>query len=160
MIMKLSILFLLAATCAAVAQVPPFIRNPYDTSDTAAVDARVAAIAGTNTPITAPTLAGAALVADASKVSSELVLTSGTVNFSHASNGLAGIDRSFSIYLFNPFSTNGIITFPTVWSNNLWGCTLTNTLLSNRWTVCSFRVRSTTATLATQSNVWVRLEGQ
>ena len=109
-------------------------------------------------PISSATWSGTSLIADAQKLDVELISTN-DVSFGYATNGASLFARSFSIYIYGG-ATNRSLIFPNGWTNQLWGCTQTNTLLSNRWTAIYFRLRGDTSTSASQSNVWVKLEGQ
>jgi len=102
-------------------------------------------------PVTAPSTGGGKLVVDFLNRESQTNLT-GDVTFAHATNLVAGVAKFANVYLFAG-NTNRLIIFPTNWV--LFGCTVTNTALSNQWTALYFKQNGTS-----QTNVWVKLEVQ
>jgi hypothetical protein len=109
-----------------------------------------------STPILQPLWDGSNMIADATRGSVEY-FTQDNLAFSFATNGIAGTEVLCSIYLYGGVS-NRTVTFPSNWV--FFNCTATNTLLSNEWTAVHFRFRGATASLASQTNVMVKLEAQ
>ena len=102
-------------------------------------------------PVANTTWAGTNMVVDMFKQEVEFTMTN-DLTFAYATNLAAGVGKYANIYLYNG-GTNRSVIFPANWV--LWGCTATNTAVSNRWTAVYIRSSGTS-----QTNVWAKLEVQ